>query len=55
MGQTYFEKVWAAHRVSSRAAGEDVLFVDRHYVHDLSGAEALEALDHAGRPVAGLI
>jgi 3-isopropylmalate/(R)-2-methylmalate dehydratase large subunit len=52
MGQTYFEKVWAAHRVSSRAAGEDVVFVDRHYVHDLSGAEALEALDHQGRSVA---
>ena len=37
MGQTYFEKVWTAHRVSKRAAGEDVVFVDRHYVHDLSG------------------
>ena len=52
MGQTYFEKVWTAHRVSRRAAGEDVVFVDRHYVHDLSGAEALEALDHQGRSVA---
>jgi 3-isopropylmalate/(R)-2-methylmalate dehydratase large subunit len=52
MGQTYFEKVWTAHRVSRRKAGEDVVFVDRHYVHDLSGAEALEALDHQGRSVA---
>jgi 3-isopropylmalate/(R)-2-methylmalate dehydratase large subunit len=52
MAGTYFEKVWAAHRVMTRATGEDVVFVDRHYVHDLSGAEALEALDHQGRIVA---
>jgi 3-isopropylmalate/(R)-2-methylmalate dehydratase large subunit len=52
MSGTYFEKVWAAHRVMTRATGEDVVFVDRHYVHDLSGAEALEALDHQGRVVA---
>ncbi len=52
MTGTYFEKVWAAHRVMTRVTGEDVVFVDRHYVHDLSGAEALEALDHQGRVVA---
>jgi 3-isopropylmalate/(R)-2-methylmalate dehydratase large subunit len=52
MAGTYFEKVWAAHRVMTRVTGEDVVFVDRHYVHDLSGAEALEALDHQGRVVA---
>ncbi len=52
MAGTYFEKVWAAHRVMTRATGEDVVFVNRHYVHDLSGAEALEALDHQGRVVA---
>lgn len=52
MADTYFEKVWAGHRVMARSTGEDVVFVDRHYVHDLSGAEALETLDHQGRSVA---
>ncbi len=32
--RTLFDKVWAAHVVTSRADGTDLLWVDRHFVHE---------------------
>ncbi|MGA0882119.1 MAG: 3-isopropylmalate dehydratase large subunit [Burkholderiaceae bacterium] len=52
MAQTFFEKVWEPHLIDRRDSGEDLIFCDRHYVHDLSGAEALEVLHRRGVPVA---
>lgn len=33
-GQTLYDKLWDAHVVERRSDGSDLLYVDRHYVHD---------------------
>ncbi|UOD49984.1 3-isopropylmalate dehydratase large subunit [Orrella daihaiensis] len=34
MAKTLYDKLWAAHVIDNRSDGSDLLFVDRHYVHD---------------------
>jgi 3-isopropylmalate/(R)-2-methylmalate dehydratase large subunit len=48
--RTLFEKVWDAHVVRRREDGQDLLFIDRHFVHEGS-FHAFGMLDHAGRRV----
>jgi len=50
MGQTLYEKIWAAHEVASGPGGRSLLYVDRHLIHDGS-FHAFEALKNAGRKV----
>lgn len=33
-GKTLYDKLWQAHVIDSRGDGSDLLFVDRHFVHD---------------------
>ncbi len=50
-GRTLAEKVWDAHLVR-RAEGEpDLLYIDMHFVHEVTSAQAFEGLRLAGRPV----
>src|SRR5437867_389337 len=46
MPETLFEKIWNAHEV---AAG--LIYVDLHMVHEVTSAQAFEALRLAGRTV----
>src|SRR5664280_2376502 len=51
MGRTLAEKVWDAH-VVRRAEGEpDLLYIDRHLVHEVTSPQAFEGLRLAGRRV----
>lgn len=34
MAKTLYDKLWDAHVIDNRSDGSDLLFVDRHYVHD---------------------
>ena len=34
MGQTLFDKVWDSHVIEKIDDGPDVLFIDRHMVHE---------------------
>jgi 3-isopropylmalate/(R)-2-methylmalate dehydratase large subunit len=34
--QTLVDKIWAKHRVTTREDGQDLLFVDRHFIHDVT-------------------
>jgi 3-isopropylmalate/(R)-2-methylmalate dehydratase large subunit len=50
-GRTLAEKVWDAHLVR-RAEGEpDLLYIDMHFVHEVTSAQAFDGLRLAGRPV----
>jgi 3-isopropylmalate/(R)-2-methylmalate dehydratase large subunit len=51
MGQTLFDKIWDAHVVARRADGRDILYIDRHVVHELHGPHALKELARKGRSV----
>jgi len=49
--RTLYDKIWNAHLVESREDGTDILYIDRHLVHEVTSPQAFEALRKAGRPV----
>jgi 3-isopropylmalate/(R)-2-methylmalate dehydratase large subunit len=51
MPQTLFDKIWDAHLVARRADGRDLIYIDRHVLHELHAPHAFESLDKQGRPV----
>jgi 3-isopropylmalate/(R)-2-methylmalate dehydratase large subunit len=44
---TLFDKIWAKHRIMSREDGQDLLYIDRHFIHDVT-ATAFAALRARG-------
>jgi len=48
MGQTLFEKIWGRHVVAQLSEEWALLHIDRHLLHDLSGAVALESVKSRG-------
>ncbi len=48
MGKTMAEKIWDSHVVHSQN-GIDILYVDRHLVHEVTSPQAFEGLRLAGR------
>lgn len=49
--RTLFAKLWDAHVVASLGAGEDLVTIDRVFLHERTGAVALRSLAAAGRGV----
>ena len=47
MKKTLFDKVWDAHVVSSVPDGPDVLFIDRHMVHEVTSPVAFLGLKNS--------
>ncbi len=48
---TLFDKIWDLHRVGRRADGRELIYIDRHVLHDLHAPHAFSKLSRAGRPV----
>jgi len=48
---TLFDKIWDAHRVAGNEAGDDLVYIDRHLVHEVSSPQAFSALAEAGRGI----
>jgi 3-isopropylmalate/(R)-2-methylmalate dehydratase large subunit len=51
MPRTLFEKIWASHLVAQRADGRDLIYIDRHALHELHAPHAFEQLEKQNRPV----
>jgi 3-isopropylmalate/(R)-2-methylmalate dehydratase large subunit len=51
MPQTLFEKIWNAHLVARRADGRELIYIDRHVLHELHAPHAFETLEKQHRPV----
>jgi 3-isopropylmalate/(R)-2-methylmalate dehydratase large subunit len=51
MPQTLFDKVWDSHLVARRADGRDLIYIDRHVLHELHAPHAFEKLAKANRGV----
>ena len=51
MKKTLFDKVWDSHVVKSIEDGPDVLFIDRHMVHEVTSPVAFLGLKKRGLPV----
>jgi 3-isopropylmalate/(R)-2-methylmalate dehydratase large subunit len=49
MARTLYAKLWDSHVVRPCDAGEDLLYVDRQLVHEVSSPQAFRALADAGR------
>ncbi|MEM6728268.1 MAG: 3-isopropylmalate dehydratase large subunit [Pseudomonadota bacterium] len=48
---TLYDKIWDAHVVSASEDGTCLLYIDRHFVHEVTSPQAFEGLALAGRPV----
>jgi 3-isopropylmalate/(R)-2-methylmalate dehydratase large subunit len=51
MAQTLFDKIWDSHLVAPRADGRDLVYIDRHVLHELHAPHAFEQLTKQQRPV----
>src|SRR5207344_682473 len=51
MTGTLFDKIWDAHLVAQRADGRDLIYIDRHVLHELHAPHAFESLEKQKRPV----
>ena len=51
MPRTLFDKIWDSHLVGQRADGRDLLYIDRHVLHELHAHHAFTALEKQGRPL----
>lgn len=45
MADTLFDKIWNLHRVKSISGGLDVLYIDRHYIHEVTSPQAFYGLE----------
>ncbi len=50
-GKTLFDKIWDAHVVRSLKGGPDVLYIDRHYIHEVTSPQAFSGLQERGAGV----
>ena len=51
MGKTLFDKIWDAHVVKHIPDGPDVLYIDRHLIHEVTSPQAFSALREKGMKV----
>lgn len=48
MGKTLFEKVWDAHVVDSIDEATDIIYIDRHLVHEVTSPQAFTGVENRG-------
>ncbi|MCH2223488.1 MAG: 3-isopropylmalate dehydratase large subunit [Crocinitomicaceae bacterium] len=48
MGKTIIDKIWDQHKVKAVTNEVDVLFIDRHYIHEVTSPQAFNGLNQKG-------
>ena len=51
MAKTLFEKIWEKHVVDSIPDGPEVLYIDRHFIHEVTSPQAFTGLEKRGLQV----
>ena len=51
MKKTLFDKVWDSHVVSSVKNGPDILYIDKHLIHEVTSPQAFNVLEEKGIPL----
>jgi len=51
MKKTLFDKVWDSHVVSSIKHGPDILYIDKHLIHEVTSPQAFNVLEEKGIPL----
>ncbi len=49
--KTLFDKIWTAHVVESQEGYPDLLYIDRHFIHEVTSPQAFDGLRRRGLPV----
>ena len=49
--RTLFDKIWESHVVDTQDDGTELIYIDRHLVHEVTSPQAFEGLRSAGRKV----
>jgi 3-isopropylmalate/(R)-2-methylmalate dehydratase large subunit len=50
-GSTLYDKLWASHRVAGADDGSDLIYIDRHLLHEVSTPQSFEILKAGHRKV----
>ena len=50
-GKTLFDKLWDAHVVKHVEEGPDVLYIDRHLIHEVTSPQAFAGIEKRGVPL----
>jgi len=51
MGKTLFEKIWEKHVVKQIEGGPSVLYIDKHFIHEVTSPQAFKGLEQRGLKV----
>src|SRR6185503_5080661 len=51
MSKTLFDKIWDAHVVSANEGFPDILYIDTHFIHEVTSPQAFDGLRQRGLPV----
>jgi 3-isopropylmalate/(R)-2-methylmalate dehydratase large subunit len=51
MGKTLFDKIWEKHVVKEIEGGPSVLYIDKHFIHEVTSPQAFTGLNKRGIPV----
>ena len=49
--KTLFDKIWDTHVVKQIQDGPSVLYIDRHFIHEVTSPQAFKGLENRGLPV----
>lgn len=48
MGKTLFEKVWNGHVVDTVEGDQEILYIDRHFIHEVTSPQAFDGIRQRG-------
>ncbi len=51
MRKTLFDKIWSSHVVEEIPSGPSVLYIDRHYIHEVTSPQAFDGIEKRGLKV----
>lgn len=51
MGKTIFDKIWESHIIKTLDGGTSILYIDRHYIHEVTSPQAFSGLEKRNLPV----
>jgi len=50
--KTLFDKIWDAHVVETIEGGNQILYIDKHFIHEVTSPQAFTELEKRGLPIA---
>ena len=51
MAKTLFDKIWDKHVVKTIPDGPSVLYIDKHFIHEVTSPQAFRGIENRGVPV----